>query len=184
MAGIGACPWPKINAFSREGGTTERPTYDKPLARVDITGEGNESTRQSKLEPEMAGTRQKVETNDGNLNVPEDAAWEPPTTIAALELTLVTAGGALQTGAELSRIAAIIEGSEFPRAVALAEAISSVSEEDVPAVTATDAEDDEGEEVQVVETKPPAKLLLVERGRAMTDSRRTRQNKKKDRNGN
>lgn len=81
----------------------------------------------------MAGTGRKVETNDGNLNVPEDAAWEPATTIAELELTLVTAGEALDTGAELSRIAAIIAGSEFPRAVATADAISSESEEDVPA---------------------------------------------------
>ena len=75
----------------------------------------------------MACTRRKVETNDGNLNIPEDAAWEPATTFAELELTLVTAGGALDTGAELSRIAAIIAGSEFPRAVATADPISSES---------------------------------------------------------
>ena len=71
----------------------------------------------------MVGTGRKVETNDGNLNVPEDAAWEPATTVAALELTLVTAGGALETGAELSQIATIIAGSEFPRAVSTADAI-------------------------------------------------------------
>ena len=52
-------------------------------------------------------------------------------------------------------------GSEFPRAVATVDAISSESEEGVPAVTTTDATDDEGEEVQEVETKPAAKLLLV-----------------------
>ena len=122
----------------------------------------------------MAGTRGNIETNDGNLNVPDDAAKEPGTTIAALELTLETAGGALDTGVELSRIAAIIVGSEFPRALATADAISSESEEDVPAVTTTDAADDEGEEVQAVETKPAAKPLLVERGRTLTDSRRLR----------
>ena len=178
LARIGACPGPTTNAFSREGGTTERSTPDELLALIDITGEGNESTRQAELEPEIAGTGRKVETNDVNLNVREDAACETTTTIAALELTLVTGGGALETDAELSRIATIIEGSEFPWAVATAEAISSESEEDVPAVTATDAEDDEGEEVQAVETKPATKLLLVERGRTMTDSRRTRQKKK------
>ena len=128
----------------------------------------------------MAGTGRKVETNDGNLNVPEDAAWEPTTTIEALELTLVTAVGALETDAELSRIAAIIEGSEFQRAVTTADAISSESEEDVPAVTATDAADDEREEVQAVETKPVAKLLLLERGRTMTDLSRTRKKNRND----
>ena len=73
----------------------------------------------------------------------------------------------------MSRIAAIIVGGEFPRAVAMADAISSESEEDVPAVTTTDTADDEEEEEQAVETKPAAKLLLVERGRTMTESRRS-----------
>ena len=72
----------------------------------------------------MACTRRKVETNDGNLNVPEDGARHD---IAELELTLVKDGGALDTGAELSRIAAIIAGSEFPRALATADPISSES---------------------------------------------------------
>ena len=125
----------------------------------------------------MAGTRRKVEINDGNLNVPEDASWELATTNAAAEVTLVIAGGALETGTELSRITAIMEGSEFPRAVAMADAISSEREEDVWAVTATDAADDEGEEVQAVDTKPAAKLLLGERGRTTPDSRRTRTKK-------
>ena len=62
----------------------------------------------------------------------------------------------------MSRIAALIVGSEFPRAVATGDAISSESEEDVPAVTTTDTADDEGEEVQAFETKPAAKLLLVD----------------------
>lgn len=46
-----------------------------------------------------------------------------------------------------------------------------------PPVTATDAADDEGEEVQAVETKPAAMLLLVERGKTMSDWRRTRNKK-------
>ena len=71
----------------------------------------------------MAGTGGKVETNDGNLNVRESAAWEPATTIVELELTLVTAGGAHETGAELFRIAAIIAGTKFSTAVATADAI-------------------------------------------------------------
>ena len=179
LAGIGACPGPTTNAFSGDikGGTNKSPLPDEQLARVDVTGEGNESTRQAESEPEMAGPGRKVETNDGNFNLPEGAAWAPATTIAELELTLVTASGALETGAELSRIAAIIAGSEFLRAVATADAIWSESEEEVPAVTATDAEDDEGEEVQAVETKPAAMLLLVERGKTMSDSRRTRKKK-------
>ena len=97
-------------------------------------------------------------------------------TIAALELTLKTAGGVLDTGVELSGIATIIVGTEFPRAVTTANAISSESEEDVPTITTTDAADDEGEEVQAVETKPAVNLLLAERGRTMTDSHRSRKN--------
>ena len=43
----------------------------------------------------------------------EDAANEPATTIAELEQALVeTTGGALQTGAVLSRIAVMMVGSE------------------------------------------------------------------------
>ena len=94
--------------------------------------------------------------------------------VAALELTLVTTDGALDTGVELSQIAAMIVGSEFLRAVATAVAISSEREEEVSAETTTDAADNEGEEVQAVETKPASKLLLVERGRTITDSHRIR----------
>lgn len=92
--------------------------------------------------------------------------------VAALELTLVTTNRVLDTGVELSRTAAMIVGSEFPRAVATAAAISSEREEEVPAETTTDVADDEGEELQAVETKPAARLLFVERGRTITDSRR------------
>ena len=81
-----------------------------------------------------------------------------PIIVAALELTLVTIDGALDTGVELSRIAAMIVGIEFPRAVATAVAISSEREEEVPAETTTDAADNEGEEVQVVKTKPATRL--------------------------
>ena len=73
----------------------------------------------------------------------------------------------------MSRIATIIVGSEFARAVTTVDAISSEREEDVPAVTTTDAADDEGEKLQAVERKPAAKLLLVENGRTMTDLRRS-----------
>ena len=52
----------------------------------------------------------------------------------------------------------MIVASEFPRAVTTAVAISSEREEEVPAETTTDAADNEGEEVQVVETKPAARL--------------------------
>ena len=52
----------------------ELPKPDEMLAWADITGKENESTRQDELEPEIAGTGGNVETNDGNLNVPDDAA--------------------------------------------------------------------------------------------------------------
>ena len=41
----------------------------------------------------MAGTEGNVDTNAGNLNVPDEAAAELAATIAWLELTLVLSGG-------------------------------------------------------------------------------------------
>ena len=78
-----------------------------------VTGTANASTGRAEVEPVVADTDGNVDTNAGNLNVPEEAANEPATTIAELEQTLVvTGGGALDSGTVLSRIAAMMVGSE------------------------------------------------------------------------
>ena len=53
----------------------------------------NVATGQDELEPVMAGTEGNVNTNAGNLNVPDEAAAELVATIARLELTLALSGG-------------------------------------------------------------------------------------------
>ena len=95
----------------------------------------------------------------------EDAANEPATTIAELEQALVeTTGGALQTGAVLSRIAVMMVGSEWLNAWAIADAISLEKDEAVPAgaaVTVVVAVEEVGDEVHVhvVAITPAVKLL-------------------------
>ena len=108
-----------------------------------------------------------VDTNEGNVNVPEEAANKPATTIAGVEQTLdVTTEGALDAGAELSLIAVMMVGREL-NAWAIADAMSLENDEDVP-VEATEttmlAAEEEGEEVHVEEITPADKLLYVERG--------------------
>ena len=53
----------------------------------------NVATGQDELEPVMTGTEGNVDTNAGNLNVPDEAAAELAATIAWLELTLALSGG-------------------------------------------------------------------------------------------
>ena len=109
-----------------------------------------------------------METNAGNLNVPEEDAREPAVTIAGLELTLVTTGeGALDTGQVLSRIAEMMAGREFSSAWAMAAAISFEKEVDAAveaAVTLTGASEDGAVDEGAVKITPADKLLLVERG--------------------
>ena len=116
----------------------------------------------------MAGTGGKVETNAGNLNVPEEDAREPAVTIAGLELTLVTTGErALDTGEVLSRIAEMMAGREFSSAWAMAAAISFEKQVDAAveaAVTLTGASEDGAVDEGAVKITPAGKLLLVERG--------------------
>lgn len=65
----------------------------------------------------MAGKEGKVATNGSNLNVHDEAAREPVTTMAGLELKLVIIGERkLDRGAAFSRIIAMIVGNEFPTA--------------------------------------------------------------------
>ena len=114
MAGIGACPGPTTNALSTEGGSSELPKLVDMLETcVAITGEVNEGTGRAEVELVVAGTDRNVDTNAGNLNVSEEAANEPATTIAELEQTLVeNAGGALDSDTMLSRIATMMVSSE------------------------------------------------------------------------
>ena len=74
----------------------------------------------------------------------------------------VTAEEALDTGAVLSRIAAMMVGRELLNAWAIADAMSLENDEDVPAEaaeTTTLVADEEGEEVHVEGVKPADKLL-------------------------
>ena len=64
----------------------------------------------------VADTEGNVDTNVDNVSVPEEAANEPATSIAGVEQTLdVTTDGVLDTGAVLSRIAAMMVGRELLR---------------------------------------------------------------------
>ena len=92
-----------------------------------------DSTGRAEFEPVAADMDGNVDTNEGNVNVPEEAANEPATTIAGMEQTLdATTEGALDTGAEFSRIAGMIVGRELLNAWAIADAMSLENDEDVP----------------------------------------------------
>ena len=169
MAGIGACPGPTTNALSTEGGKSELTKLEDELATsVAVNGDAKDSTGRAEFEPVVADMGGNVDTNEGNVNVPEAAANEPATTIAGVEQTLdVTTDGALDTGAELSRIAAMMVGRELLNAWATADAMSLENDEDVPveaAETSTLAAEGESEEVHVEGITPADKLLYVERG--------------------
>ena len=113
----------------------------------------------------MAATDGNVETNAGNLNVPEGAAREPAATIHVAELELApvtTSEGALDTGAVFSHIAAIMVGSEFSSAWAMATAILLEREVDAPveaAVTATGTSEDGAVDEGAGKIMPADKLL-------------------------
>ena len=111
----------------------------------------------------VADTDGKVDTNAGNVHVPEEAAIEPETTVAGVEQTLdVTTEGALDTGAALSRITAMMVGRVLLNAWAIADAMSLENDEDIPAKAAentTLAAEEEGEEVHVDGITPADKLL-------------------------
>ena len=132
-----------------------------------VNGDAKDSTGRAEFEPVAADMDGNVDTNEGNVNVPDEAAKEPATTIAGVEPTLdVTTEGALDTGAELSRIAAMMVGRELLNAWAIAHAMSLENDEDVPveaAETTTLAAEEEGEEVHVEGITPADKLLYVER---------------------
>ena len=133
-----------------------------------VNGDAKDSTGRAKFEPVVADMDGNVDTNEGNANVPEEAANEPATTIAGVEQMLdVTTEGVLDTGAELSRIAAMMVGRELLNAWVIADAMSLENNEDVPveaAKTTTLAAEEEGEEIHVEGITPADKLLYVERG--------------------
>ena len=128
-----------------------------------VNGEAKDSTGRAELEPVVADTDGKVDTNAGKVHVPEAAAIEPATTVAGVEQTVdVKTEGTLDTGAVLSRIAAMMVGRELLNAWAIADAMSLENDEDVPAEaaeTTTLAAEEEGEEVHVDGITPADKLL-------------------------
>lgn len=75
--------------MSKEGEKTGPSKPENTLVTwLAITGEVNIATGRGELEPVMAGMEGNVETNAGNLDVPDEAARELATTIAGSELTL------------------------------------------------------------------------------------------------
>ena len=98
-----------------------------------VNGDAKDSTGRAEFEPVVADMDGNVDTNEGNVNVPEEAANEPATTIAGVEQTLdVTTEGALNTGDELSQVAAMMVGRELLNAWVTADAMSLENDEDVP----------------------------------------------------
>ena len=130
-----------------------------------VNGDAKDSTDRAEFEPVVAHMDGNVDTNEGNANIPEEAANEPATTIAGVEQTLdVTTEGALDTGAELSRIAAMMVSRELLNAWATADAMSLENDEDVPAEaaeTTTLAAEEEGEEVHVEGITPPTNCCML-----------------------
>ena len=133
-----------------------------------VNSDAKDCTGRAELELEVADTDGNVDANEGNVNIPEEAANESAMTIAGVEQTLdVTTEGALDTGAELSRIAAMMVGRELLNAWEIADAMSLENNEDVPAEAAETtmlAAEEEGEEVHVEGITPADKMLYVERG--------------------
>ena len=155
---------PTKNALSTEGGKRNLPKLEDMLVtRVAITSDAKDSMGLAEIEPVVADMDRNVDTNASNVNVSEEAANGPATTIAGLEQRLViTTGGGLDTGAVLSWITVMMVDSELPNTWAIADAISLERDEDLPAEaanTATVAAEEEGEDVQVVGTMPTVKLL-------------------------
>ena len=172
---MGACPGPTTKALSNEGERTGlyKPE-NAPVTWVAITKEVNAATGRDELEPVMAGKEGNVETNAGNLNVPDEAARELATTIAWPELTLAITGETLDIGAVFSRTAEMMAGSEFSRAWATATAISlekDVADVEEAAVTTTGVADDDGAEEEEVKNRPAYMILKVERGWDMLEQK-------------
>ena len=55
-----------------------------PIELEDVLAKAMVATRRAKLESVMADIGEKVGTNEGKENVPEDCAEEPETTLTAL----------------------------------------------------------------------------------------------------
>ena len=105
-----------------------------------------------------------VDTNAGNVNVPEEAANKPATTIAGVEQMLeVTTEGALDTGAALTRIATIMVSRGLLNTWAIGDTMSLEKDKEVTAETAkistAAAAEEEGGDVHVEGIMPADKLL-------------------------
>ena len=103
----------------------------------------------------MAGTEGNVDTNAGNLNVPDEAAGELAGTIARPELTLALSGRTLDIKAVFSRTAEMMAGSKFSETWATATTILL----DIDVVDI----DDRVNEYKV-KNRPADKLLKVKLG--------------------
>ena len=178
---MGACLGATTKALLNEGEKKGPSKPEKaPVTWLTITGEVNVATGWDELEPVMASTEGNIDTNAGNLNVPDEAVGELTVTIARPELTVALSGGTLDIEAVFSRTTEMMAGSEFSKAWATATAISldiDVVDIDEAAVTITGAADDDRADDDEVKNRPADKLLKVERGWDIlrTNSERKRQ---------
>ena len=103
----------------------EKQTAETGRRTGNVSGsDAKESTGRAELESVVADMDGEVDSNAGNVHVPEEAVIEPATTVAGVEQTLdVTTEEALDVGAALSRIAAMMVGKELLNAWAIAEAM-------------------------------------------------------------
>ena len=115
----------------------------------------NVATGRDELEQVVAGTEGNVDTNAGNLNVPDEAAGELAGTIARPELTLALSGRTLDIKAVFSRTAEMMAGSKFSETWATATTILL----DIDVVDI----DDRVNEYKV-KNRPADKLLKVKLG--------------------
>ena len=76
----------------------------------------NVATGRDQLESVMAAMEGNVETNAGNLNVPDEAMTKLTTTIAWPGLTLAITSGTLDIEVVFSQTEEMMAGSEFSRA--------------------------------------------------------------------
>ena len=131
---------------------------------VAITGEVNVAMGWDELELVMAGMEGNVNTNAGNLNVPDEATEELAATIAWPGLTLALSCGMLYIEAVFSRTAEMMAGSKFSKVWATITAILldiDAVDIDKAAVTVTGAADDDGADKDKVKNRPAHKLLKV-----------------------
>ena len=82
-----------------------------------VNGDAKDSTGRAEFEPVVADMDGNVDTNEGNVNIPEAAANEPATTIAGVEQTLDAGGRGQLVGSAVRMIRAIVTSLPVKRGI-------------------------------------------------------------------